>query len=43
MIRKREAFGKRFVKVKLILVNIRFKLDISTPFMVTNLGIGFGA
>ena len=43
MKRKREAFVKAFVKVKLILVNNRFKLDISTPFMVTNPGIGFGA
>ena len=38
MKRKREAF----VKVKLVLVNIRFKLDISMPIMVTNPGIGFG-
>jgi len=43
MKRKREAFGKRFVKVKLILVNIRFRLDISKLVMVTNPGIGFGA
>ena len=39
MKRKREAF----VKVKLVLVNIRFKVDISIPAMVTNPGIGFGA
>ena len=41
-------FGKRFIKkglekVKLVLVNIWFKLDISMPVMVTNPGIGFGA
>ena len=36
--RKREAFGK----VKLVLVNIRFRLDISMPVMVTNPGIEFG-
>ena len=41
--RKREAFGKSFVKVKLVLVNIRFRLDISMPVMVTNPGKGFGA
>ena len=40
---KREAFRKSFVKVKLVLVNIRFKLDISMPIMVTNPGIKFGA
>ena len=38
-VRKREVFEK----VKLVLVNIRFKLDISMPVMVTNLGNGFGA
>ena len=43
MIRKREAFGKRFVKAKLVLVNIKFRLDISMPVMITNPGIGFGA
>ena len=43
MIKKREAFGKRFVKVKLVLVNIRFRLDISMPVMVTNPGTGFMA
>ena len=37
--KKEEAF----VKVKLVLVNIMFKLDISMPVMVTNPGIGFGA
>ena len=37
--KKEEAF----VKVKLVFVNIRFKLDISMPVMVTNPGIGFGA
>ena len=41
--RKTEAFGKCFVKVKLVLINIRFRLDISMPVMVTNPGIGFGA
>ena len=29
--------------VKLVLVNIRFRLDISMPVIVTNSGIGFGA
>ena len=43
MKRKREAFVKAFVKVKLVLVNIRFKLDISMLVMVTNPGIGFRA
>ena len=38
-IRKREAL----VKVKLVLVNIRFKLDISMPVIVTNPDIEFGA
>ena len=38
-VRKREAL----VKVKLVLVNIRFKLNISMPVIVTNLDIGFGA
>ena len=37
--RKREAF----VKVKFVLVNIRFRLDISMPVIVTNPGIRFGA
>ena len=40
---KREAYGKSFVKVKLVLVNIRFRLDISMLVMVTNPSIGFGA
>ena len=43
MKRKREAFRKSFQKVKLVLVNIRFRLDISMPIMVTNPGFGFGA
>ena len=30
-------------KVKLVLVNIIFRLDISMPVIVTNSGIGFGA
>ena len=42
MIRKREVFVKVLVKVKLVLVNIRFRLDINMPVMVTNPGIGFG-
>ena len=42
MKRKMKAFIKVFVKVKLILVNIKFKLDISIPVMVTNPSIGFG-
>ena len=40
---KREAFGKIFVKVKLFLINIQFRLDISMLVMVTNPSIGFGA
>ena len=40
---KKRSFWKSFEKVKLVLVNIRFKLDISMPVMVTNPGIGFGA
>ena len=43
MKRKREAFVKVLEKVKLVLVNIRFKFDISMPVMVTNPSIGFGA
>ena len=43
MKRKRKAFLKVLLKVKLVLVNIRFRLDISMPVMVTNLGIRFGA
>ena len=42
MKRKREAFVKVLEKVKLVLVNIRFKLDISMPVIVTNPSIGFG-
>ena len=38
---KREAFVEVFEKVKLVLVNIRSKLDISMPIMVTNPSIGF--
>ena len=41
--KKEKSFWKIFVKVKLILVNIRFMLDISMPVMVTNSDIGFGA
>ena len=40
---KREFFVEAFEKVKLVLVNIRFRLDISMPVMVTNPGIGFEA
>ena len=43
MKRKRKAFVKVFEKVKLVPVNIRFRLDISMPVMVTNPGIRFGA
>ena len=43
MKRKMEAFIKVFVKVKLVLVNIKFRLDISMPIMVANPSIGFGA
>ena len=43
MKRKGEAFVKVLKKVKLVLVNIKFKLDINMPVIVTNLGIGFGA
>ena len=39
---KREAFVEAFEKVKLVLVNIKSKLDISMPIMVTNPSIGFG-
>ena len=42
MERKREVFVKVLLKVKLVLINIRFKLDISMPVMVTNPSIGFG-
>ena len=43
MKRKRETFVKVLEKLKLVLVNIRFKLDISMPVMIINPGIGFGA
>ena len=43
MKRKMKAFVKVLEKVKLVLVNIRFRLDISMPVMVTNLDSGFGA
>ena len=41
--KKEERFCKSFFEVKLVFVNIRFRLDISMPVMVTNPGIGFGA
>ena len=41
--KKEGSFCKGFVKVKLVLVNIKFRLDISMPVMVINPGIGFGA
>ena len=40
---KGKAFCKSLLKVKLVLVNIKFRLDISMPVMVTNPGIGFRA
>lgn len=43
MKRKRKGFVKVLEKVKLVLVNIRFRLDISMSVMVINPGIGFGA
>ena len=43
MERKKKVFVKVLLKVKLVLVNIRFRLDISMPVMVTNSDIGFGA
>ena len=43
MERKKKVFVKVLWKVKLVLVNIRFRLDINMPVMVTNPGIGFGA
>ena len=43
MKRKRKDFVKVLLKIKLVLVNIRFRLDIRMPVMVTNPGIGFGA
>ena len=39
---KRKAFVKVLEKVKLVLVNIWFRLDISMPVIVTNSGIEFG-
>ena len=42
MKRKRKVFVKVLEKVKFVLVNIRFRLDISMPVMVTNPGIEFG-
>ena len=42
MKRKRKAFVKVLLKVELVLVNIRFRLDISMLIMVTNPSIGFG-
>ena len=41
--KKEESFCKSFQKVKLVLVNIRFRLDINMPVMVTNPSIGFVA
>ena len=41
--KKEGSFCKSFQKVKLVLVNIRFRLDISMSVMVTNPGTGFGA
>ena len=41
--KKEESFCKSLLKVKLVLVNIRFMLDISMLVMVTNPSIGFGA
>ena len=43
MKRKRKDFVKVLLKIKLVLVNIRFRLDISMPVMVTNPDIGVGA
>ena len=43
MKRKRKAFVKVLEKVKLVLVNIKFRLDISMPVMVTNPHIRFEA
>ena len=43
MKRKMKAFVKVLKKVKLVLVNIKFRLDISMPVMVTNPSIRFGA
>ena len=41
--KKEESFCKSFQKVKLVLVNIRFRLDISMSVMVINPSTGFGA
>ena len=41
--KKEESFCKSFQKVKLVLVNIRFRLDISMLVMVINPGTEFGA
>ena len=38
-----EIKRKAFVKVKLVLVNTRLRLDINMPVMVTNPSIRFGA
>ena len=40
---EKKFMKKSFQKVKLVLVNIRFRLDISMPVMVTNPSTGFGA
>ena len=42
MKKKEGRFCKSIVKVKLVLVNIKFRFDISMLVMVTNLRIGFG-
>ena len=42
MKRKRKAFVEVLEKVKLVLISIRFKLDISMQVMVTNPSIRFG-
>ena len=41
--KKKESFCKSFGKVKLVIVNIRLRFDISMLVMVTNPGIRFGA
>ena len=43
MKRKRKGFVKVLEKVKLVLVNIKFRLDISMSVMVTNPSIRFRA
>ena len=40
MKRKRKAFVKVFKNFKLVLVNIKFRLDMSMPVMITNPGWG---